>query len=117
MKDSKILVTDFLAIDLENIRYKPLHSFLWVYKIGKWKPMPEILSVAVTKIKMAHSASYRQAFVSSGTTRHQTYCIFLRGKGANLRVNTGKLEEMREGAKIIGEFLNKPVVDYCKANQ
>lgn len=114
MKDSKILVTDFLAIDLEKMRYKPLHSFFWVFKVGSWKPLPEISSIAVAKINMAHSPSYRYVSISEGRTRHQTYCIFLRSKYANLRIYTGKLEKIRKGAKIIGEFMNKPVIDYCK---
>lgn len=109
------VVTEFLAIDIERSEYKILHSFLGFFTIGKWRKMPKILSVAVTQIKLAHSASYRYAYTSEGKTTHYSYCIFLRGKGANIRVYTDEdVLSVREGAEKIAKFIDVPCVDYSQ---
>jgi hypothetical protein len=114
MDSSKHLITDFIAIDLENMKYKPLHSFLW-FKLGKWKSMREIKSVAISKVKVKFgTAMSYTGSATEVTNKHQIYCLFFRTNNANIKVCSGELDKMRARAKIIGDFLDKPIVDYCR---
>lgn len=108
----KVLKTDLIIIDLFNIRYKLLYSFLYVFKIGEWKHLPEIISVEVTKIEMSQTRSHRIAI--SSTNKFQTYSIFLRTKRANIRIGNGEKDHMLTQAKLISKFLNQPLVDHTK---
>ncbi|MGB0882694.1 MAG: hypothetical protein ACPGSO_07045 [Vicingaceae bacterium] len=116
MKESnQILYTDFLIIDLPNKRYKPLHTFFIYFKIGTWKPLPKITSVAVAQINMSYSPSMSRGGVANTTeNKHKAYCIFLRSKVKNVRVLTSELDNVKTEAKKIAEFLDKPLYDYCK---
>jgi hypothetical protein len=106
------LNTGFLKIDLSREIYKSLHSVLFIFRIGVWRPLPTILSIAVVKIKLKHIGTSR----SNSQTAHleSTFCVFMRAKSANIRVYTNdNLIKVLENAKEISGFLNIPLVNYC----
>jgi len=107
-----LLDTAFLKIDLDRKRYKPLHTVFFIFKIGTWKPLPVIRSVAVAKIKLKQMGTSR----ANTQTIHveSTYCVFMRAKNANIRIYTNEnLAKVLKNAEVISEFLDKPLTNYC----
>jgi len=116
--NNQLLKTKYLEIDLNKRQYRRMHRIFLFFRVGIWKPLPKITSIAITKIKLIYRTSKAAESVGyiypSITNRQRVYSIFLRSKIENIRIMDGEEDEIKRIAVLIGDYLEKPVINHLE---
>ena len=105
-----------IVIDREKNRYKKLFHLLGIIPMSDgWQKLPEIKSVALTKINMSQRLATGISVVNSSTIGKEFFVVYLYGEQKNIRVEVCK-KKSYQLTKVLGEKLSKyfnvELVDY-----